>query len=160
MGILSKMREKKAVGKSETNIKKTKEKPKDNVRVKKRKRKDDKERVGVSVGEKDKDILPEIDSVDEWLNEIRNMAKNGLNELDEYYDDIVGSKKDTEFILNLAIVMSNYLSFRYEAYRKLAEHYGDVSKAIKSVDKVMSDVDKEFIDKAVGVIRRWMVSMK
>jgi len=155
VGILSKIREKRmqdSTDEKQIELKRSRKK-----RKSKRKLKTDKVGVSVDASDKEKEeVLPDIDDVGKWLDKIRSMAKDGLKELDKYYDNIVGDEKDTGFILNLAIVMSNYLSFRYEAYSKLAEYYGNVSKAIKEVDKVMSDIDSEFMDKAIGVIRRWM----
>jgi len=104
------------------------------------------------------DVIPEVKDVKSWINEVKKMAEKGVRELDEYYDKIVGKSKDASFMLNLGVVAANYLSFRYEAYRKLAEYYGDTGRAIKELDKVLKDVDARFMDGLVGVIRRWLKS--
>ena len=123
-------------------------------------RKEVKKEAGKRVEEKKtttSDILPEIDNVDKWLKEIKKMAAEGVNEIDRFYNDIVGkSKSISDFILNLGVISANYLSFRYEVYAKLAEYYGDVNKATREVDKALGDIDDKFIDELVGVIRKWM----
>ena len=136
MGILSKMKERKT---------RSVENKKEAVDRKKKK---------TEAGEE----IPEITDAGKWLREIRNMAEKGVDEIDEFYDKIVGkSKSVSDFVLNLGVISANYLSFRYEVYSKLAEHYGDTKKAIKDVDKALKDVDREFIDKLIEVVRKWML---
>jgi len=138
MGILSRMKERKMKGEIA-------EKKDDTEKREKKK---------TEVGEE----IPEITDVGKWLKEIKKMAEKGVDEIDEFYDKIVGkSKSVSDFVLNLGVISANYLSFRYEVYSKLAEHYGNTKKAIKDVDKALKDVDEEFIDKLVGVIRKWML---
>ena len=101
--------------------------------------------------------LPEITNVEDWLKEITKMAKDGLDEIDEHYNELAGKAKDiSNVVLNLGIVMSNYLSFRYNVYAKLAEYYNDYDKAFNEADKAIESIDREFTSKLVGVIRRWM----
>jgi len=136
MGILSKMKERKT---------RSVESKKEAVDRKKKK---------TEAGEE----IPEITDAGKWLREIRNMAEKGVDEIDEFYDKIVGkSKSVSDFVLNLGVISANYLSFRYEVYSKLADHYGDTKKAIKDVDKALKDVDIEFIDKLIEVVRKWML---
>jgi len=147
MGILSKLRKRREVAEARKEVKKEARKE-----VKKEARKGVEEKKTTT-----SDVLPEIDNVGEWLNEIKKMAAEGVNEIDRFYNDIVGkSKSISDFILNLGVISANYLSFRYEVYAKLAEYYGDVNKAIREVDKALEDIDDKFIDELVGVIRKWM----
>lgn len=142
MGILSKIRERR----ESTDV---------GEEVKKEARK----KKSVDSKSETTDALPEISDVNRWLKEIRKMSEDGIGEIDKFYKDIVGRAKDiSDFVLNLGVIATNYLSFRYEVYSKLAEYYGDTNRAINKVDKVLKDVDEKFIDKLVGVIRKWMRS--
>lgn len=143
MGILSKMKSRriKEVKQDEPEVE---YKPKKTVSKKKK-------------DETSIEDLPEITNVKDWLKEITKMAKDGLNEIDEHYNELAGKAKDiSNVVLNLGIVMSNYLSFKYNVYAKLAEYYNDYDKAFKEVDKALESIDREFTSKLVGVIRRWM----
>lgn len=143
MGILSKMKSRK-VKEVKDDEPKVEEKPKKTTSMGKRE-------------EINAEDLPEITNVKDWIKEITRMARDGLSEIDEHYNELAGKAKDiSNVVLNLGIVMSNYLSFRYNVYAKLAEYYNDYDKAFKEVDKALESIDREFTSKLVGVIRRWM----
>jgi len=143
MGILSKMKSRK-VKEVKDDEPKVEEKPKKTTSRGKRE-------------EINAEDLPEITNVKDWIKEITKMAKDGLNEIDEHYNELAGKAKDiSNVVLNLGIVMSNYLSFRYNVYAKLAEYYKEYDKAFNDADKALESVDREFTSKLVGVIRRWM----
>ena len=80
------------------------------------------------------------------INDIVDMAKEGLKEFDIYYDKIY-SKDEKTFALNLGITMSNYCLFRIKAYRK----YG-----FDRVDEALKEIDYLFMKKIAEVIKRWM----
>ena len=142
MGILSKMRERKMAKKEDAIVEKSKKSEKTQKVEKKE-----------TAAE-----LPELKEPKKWLDEVKKMAKEGVDEIDESYDTIVGKNRDiSEFVLNLGVIAANYLSFRSDVYYKLSEYYGDSRKAIKEVDKALKSIDEEFIDRLIGVIRRWIL---
>ena len=80
------------------------------------------------------------------LNDTVKMAKEGLKEFDKYLDKLLSAKDERQFAINMGIVASNYASFRIEAYKK---------HGIDKVDRAFKDIDKEFWDRWMEVIRKW-----
>ena len=143
MGILSKLRERKRVfNKPEVLEERVEKKKSEKPKARKKK-------------SSEKFDIPEISDVNSWLKEVAKMAKDGVDGIDDYYDKIASVDDVGSLVMNLGMVVSNYLSFRYELYNKLSEHIGDTDKAIKMIDSKFKDLDREFFEKVVEVLSRW-----
>lgn len=143
MGILSKLRERKSVvSKPEVSEERVEKKKSEKPKARKKK-------------SSEKFDIPEISDVNSWLKEVAKMAKDGVDGIDDYYNKIASVDDVGALVMNLGMVVSNYLSFRYELYNKLSEHIGDTDKAIKMIDSKFKDLDREFFEKVVEVLSRW-----
>lgn len=135
MGILSKFRQKKSGEVKKITPKTTKAEPK---------------------SESVSDNVPVIDDISKWKKEVKKLANEGIDGIYDFFKkELPRAKTFDDVKVKMAIVAMNYFIFRRDLYNHLGEYYGDMKKAIKEVDAIMKDIDEEFIEAMLEVIRKW-----